>query len=221
MDNLIVRCSELYKLMTKSRSKTDPLSETTKAYLMEKAKESHYGIRPELTNKYLEKGINNEDKAIQMLNDVRFMDWRKNGERITTSWLTGECDINGDDRIIDIKNSWSFETFPCFEEEAQKAVKKSGYDWQLRGYMLLYNKNKGEVCYCLTQTPTELLTPWDDIKLHNVDHIDPSDRITSVIIERDKEIEKEIKKQYEVANAYFKERLAELQNKNKKQLQWI
>lgn len=221
MENLKVRCSELFKLMTKSRSKSDPLSETTKSWINEKVKEVYFGIRPQISNKFIEKGLTNEDKAIQMLNDVRFMDWRKNEERINLPWLTGECDINGDDRIIDIKCSWSFETFPMFEDEGKKAVKKSGYDWQLRGYMLLYNKPKGEVCYCLTQTPKDLLTPWDDIKLHNVDHIDPNDRITSVIVERDEEIEKDIKKQYEQANAYYKERLAELQNKNKKQLEWI
>lgn len=214
-DNLIVRCSSLSKLMTKGRSKTDPLGETAKTYIMEQAKESFYGIETVLEGKQLDKGNLNEQLAIDMLNDVRFMDYRKNDKRINLDWLTGECDINAEDRIIDIKNSWSFDSFPCFESEAEKKIKKAGYDWQVRGYMMLYNKPKAEIVYCMTSTPDELLGSWDDLSVHKVDHIDPALRITSVTIERDLEIENEIKERYELANAYYKECIKELTNKNK------
>jgi len=221
MENLLVRCSELSKLMTKSRSKSSPLSETTKTYVMEKAKESFYGITPNFSNKYTEKGLLNEDEGIEMVNQVRFMDFRKNAERITTSWLTGECDILGDERIIDIKCSWSFETFPAFQEEADKAVKKSGYDWQMRGYMMLYNRNVAEVIYCLTTTPPSLLSSFDIPALHDVDHIAVGDRMTSVKVERDEVIESEILTQYSIANEYYKECMAELKSKSKKVESWI
>lgn len=221
MENLLVRCSELSKLMTKSRSKSSPLSETTKTYVMEKAKEAFYGITPSFSNKYTEKGLLNEDQGIEMVNQVRFMDFRKNEERITTSWLTGECDIKGDERIIDIKCSWSFETFPAFQEEADKAVKKSGYDWQMRGYMMLYNKPCAEVIYCLTTTPPSLLTSFDIPALHDVDHIPIGDRMTSVKVERDEVIESEMLTQYSIANEYYKECMAELKNKSKKVESWI
>ena len=194
--NLIVRCSALSKIMTKSRSKSSPLSETAKTFVMEKAKEDFYGIRPNISNKFTEKGLRNEDLGIEMVNQARFMDFRKNTERISTDWLTGECDINGDERIIDIKCSWSFDTFPAFQEEAEKAVKKSGYDWQLRGYMMLYNKPMGEVIYCLTSTPADLLSSYDDVTLHDVEHIDIQSRMTSVKIERDEVKESEILMQY-------------------------
>ena len=211
--NLIVRCSALSKIMTKSRSKSSPLSETAKTFVMEKAKEDFYGIRPNISNKFTEKGIRNEDLGIEMVNQSRFMEFKKNTERISTDWLTGECDINTGDKIIDIKCSWSFDTFPAFQEEAEKSVKKSGYDWQLRGYMMLYNRPMGEVIYCLTTTPPDLLSPYDDTDLHDVEHIDINNRITSVKVERDEVKESEILMQYKIANEYYKECMAELETK--------
>lgn len=213
--NLLVRCSELSKIMTKSRSKTSPLGDTTKSYVQQKAKEDFYGISPNFSNKYTEKGIMNEPLGIELINQTQFVDYKKNEERITNDWLTGECDINCSNKIIDIKCSWSFDTFPVFQEEAEKSVKKSGYDWQLRGYMLLYNKPKAEVVYCLTQTPPELLSSFDSIELHDVDHIKPEDRMTVVKIERDEIKESEMLSQYNLANEYYQECITELENKNK------
>ena len=213
--NLIVRCSSLSKLMTKGRGKGSPLGETTKTFVMDKAKEDFYGITPSFSNKFTEKGLRNEDVGIDMINQTRFMDYKKNQERITTKWLTGECDINAEDVIIDIKCSWSFETFPAFQEEADKSVKKSGYDWQLRGYMMLYNKPLGEVVYCLTSTPTDLLSAYDNLDLHDVERISIEKRLTSVKIERDEVKESEILMQYKIANEYYKECMQELEIKNK------
>ncbi len=220
-EKLLVRCSELSKIMTKSRSKKDPLSETTKTYVMQKAKEDFFGISPSFSNKFTEKGIMNEPLGIEMINTTKFLEYKKNTERITNDWLTGECDINAKDLIIDIKCSWSFETFPIFQEEAEKSVKKSGYDWQLRGYMLLYNKPFAEVVYCLTQTPSSLLGSFDNIELHDVNHIPEEDRLTFVKLERDQDKEQEMADQYELANSYYLECIKELENKRKIQESWI
>lgn len=213
-NNLLVRCSSLHKIMTKSRTK-GALSETAKSYVHDQVKEVFYGIRTNIEGKFLDKGIRNENLAIKMVNDVRFMDYRKNEIRKTNSWLTGECDIEGDNTIIDVKCSWSFDTFPAFDNEAEKMIKKSGYDYQVRGYMLLYNKPEAEVIWCMTSTPDDLLSSWDNTEIHKVDHIAPELRMTGAKIKRDTEIEKEMLIQYELANTYFKECLAELENKNK------
>lgn len=213
MENLTVRCSELSKLMTKGRSKNEPLGETTKSYLMQKAKEDFYGIFVNVSTKYMDKGIMNENKAIKMLNNVYFTDYYKNDVRKTNEWLTGECDILAPDKIIDIKCSWSFDTFPAFYEEAEKSVKQSGYDWQMRGYMMLFDRPKAEVTYCLTSTPDELLTKFDDVALHKVDHINPALRVTSVTIERDLEIEAQMYEQYQIANEYYNNLINQLKNK--------
>ena len=215
MSKLIVRCSELSKLMTSPRSKSEILSETTKSYVQEKAKEAFYGIVNKIEGKPLEKGIRNEPLAIEMLNQVRFMDYRKHEGRITIEWLTGECDILTEEPIIDVKNSWSFDTFPAFVEEAEKMVKKSGYDWQMRGYCLLYDRPYAEVIYCLTSTPDDLLSAWDDPSVHKVDHIDPEYRITAVRVNREADLEKKMYEQWKIANEYYAECIKELKTKNK------
>lgn len=214
-NDLLVRCSELSKIMTKSRTKSNPLSDTTMTYVRQKAKEFYFNYRTEIKSKYLEKGIRNEDTAIKMLSDVYFNNYTKNEVRNNNGWLTGECDIITSNLIIDIKCSWNLDTFPAFLEEAVKGVIKSGYDWQLRGYMLLYNINFSKVAYCLTNTPEDLLGYGDEAKNHNFDHLDKTDKITIVDIERDKDLEIQIKEQYDKANAYYKKCLAELKTKNK------
>ena len=62
------RASQLGKLMTSSRTKGEALSQTAKSYIIEKAKQDFYGYRSELTNKYVLKGIEQEQDSIDLLN---------------------------------------------------------------------------------------------------------------------------------------------------------
>lgn len=214
MANLIVRCSSLKKLMTNPRSKSELLSETTKTWIKELVKEEFYGYHSEISSKAIEKGNLNEYEAIELLNDVLFKAYKKNNRRKENEWLTGECDIDGDDIIRDIKNSWSLETFPAFIEDAEKIVKDSGYDWQVRGYMILWDKPKASIDFCITSTPHELLhDEYDNFDIHLVDNHDPRKRITSVYIDRDLEIEKEMFERYKVANEYYQKCWDELLSK--------
>lgn len=215
VNNLMIRCSSLHKIMTKSRSKSSPLSETTKTYVQEQAKENFYGIRVKLESKYFDKGNRNENLAIEMVNQIRFKEYTKNEVRKTESWLTGECDVEAKDSIIDVKCSWSFDSFPCYESEALKIMKRSGYDWQVRGYMYLYDKPTAEVIWCMTSTPSDLMTAYDDPAIHKVDHIDPERRMTAVKVDRDPALEELMITQYNLANEYYKQCILELQNKNK------
>ena len=92
-------------------------------------------------------------------------------------------------------------------------LKKSGYDWQVRGYMYLYDKSYAEVIWAMTSTPDDLLTPYDDLKVHKVDHIDMEYRLTGVLVERDPELEEKMLVQYDHANKYYKECIKELKSK--------
>jgi hypothetical protein len=85
--------------------------------------------------------------------------------------------------------------------------------------MMLYNKEVAEVIYCLTSTPDSLLSAWDDLTMHKVDHIEAEKRITAVRVQRDLEIEEQIKEQYKIGNEYYKECINELLTKN--QQSWI
>jgi hypothetical protein len=103
--------------------------------------------------------------------------------------MSGECDILLDDLIIDIKTSWSLETFPATAEDGDESL----YEWQGRAYMYLYDRPSFELIYCMVSTdPTNdlgLLTPWDNMSLHRVDHIDPAKRITVIKYDRDMDLE--------------------------------
>jgi hypothetical protein len=69
--------SSLGKLMTTARSKSELLSETTKTYIRSVAKQDFYGYDLELNNKYILKGINQEDDSINLLNSVNFTQYTK------------------------------------------------------------------------------------------------------------------------------------------------
>lgn len=195
---MLIRCSSLPKIMTDPRLKSETLSETAKSYLKQLAKEDFFGYSNELDNKYLTKGKQCENESIDLLNLVMFTNYSKNEQRLTNEWLTGEADIVAENEIIDIKTSWSLDTFPAISED----INAKDYEMQLRGYMMLYNKPKASVCYCMVDTPEELRT-WENPQLHEVSHIAPEKRITMLSFERDLEIEKKIIQRCEEAFKFY------------------
>jgi len=205
---MLIRCSSLPKIMTAPRSKSEVLSETAKSYLKQIAKEDFYGYSTELSNKYLAKGIETESEAIEMLNKVLFTSYVKNVSRVSNHFLTGEADIVANDEIIDIKCSWSLETFPALPSD----INIKDYEMQLRGYMMLYDKEKATVTYCMVTTPDGLCM-YENPALHNVDHIEMEKRVTSFTIERDREIEKEIEAKCLAAIEFYTEYINQLNNK--------
>jgi hypothetical protein len=206
-----IRCSSLPKIMTNSRTKDGGLSETAKSEMIKIAKEDFYGYSSQMTNKYVEKGIEVEDKSIELLSLVKFAQYTKNKVRVHNEFLTGECDINDEanDEIIDVKSSWSLETFPALPSD----INIKDYEMQLRGYMMLYNRSKASVCYCMVSTP-EGLTMYENKLLHEVDHIDPFARVTMLTIERDLEIEKQIEERCKLAIDFYYDYIRQLSNKN-------
>lgn len=204
------RASQLGKLMTSSRSKGDVLSQTAKSYIIEKAKQDFYGYKNELTNKYVLKGIEQEQDSIDLLNLVRVENWVKNDKRVENEWISGCCDIITEFSIIDIKSSWSLDTFPATSYELKDL---SIYEWQGRAYMWLYDMPTFELCYVMVSTHPELLSQYDPYDIHEVDHIDPAKRITSITFERDKELEIQMAERLIEATAFYKEVITQLTNK--------
>jgi len=172
--------------MTSSRTKGEALGQTAKSYIIQKAKEDFFEYKTELTNKYLMKGIHQEQDSIDLLNAVRFENYKKNEKREENEWLTGSCDIITEELIIDVKTSWSLETFPATNYELKDL---SLYEWQGRAYMWLYDMPTFELSYVMVSTADDLLSDYDSYAIHKVDHIDPAKRITSIRFERDKELE--------------------------------
>jgi hypothetical protein len=204
------RASSLGKLMTSSRTKGEALSQTAKSYIIQKAKEDFFDYRSELNSKYITKGLAQEQDSINLLNLVRLEDYKKNEERVENEWLSGCCDIITDTSIIDIKTSWSLDTFPATSYELKDL---SDYEWQGRAYMWLYDMPSFELCYIMVSTAPELLGEYENGALHYVDHIAPEKRITSITFERDKEIEIQMAERLILATEFYNEVLTQLNNK--------
>jgi hypothetical protein len=204
------RASSLGKLMTSSRTKGEVLGQTAKSYIIQLAKENYYGYRTELTNKYVLKGLEQEQDSIDLLNAVRFEKYFKNEERAENEYLTGCCDIITDDLILDLKTSWSLDTFPATSYELKDL---SDYEWQGRAYMYLYDRPTFELCYVMVSTHPEFLSLYDPMDMHEVDHIDPAKRITSIRFERDKELEIRMEEKLLAASLFYEQVYNELQEK--------
>lgn len=201
--------SSLGKLMTTPKSKTENLSQGAKTYIRQVAKQDFFGYRVELDNKYINKGKDQEQDSIDLLNAVRFANYKKNDVRIENEYMTGECDILADDRVIDIKTSWNLETWPATPGEAHD----NDYEWQGRAYLMLYEREIFELVFCMVTTKDEFLNQWEQIDLHRVDHIAPEKRITSVIYERDLEKEELIREKLIFANEYYSQYINQLNSK--------
>jgi hypothetical protein len=204
------RASQLGKLMTSSRTKGEALSQTAKSYIIQKAKEDFFEYRSELNSKYITKGLAQEQDSIDLLNLVRLEDYKKYEHRAENEWLTGSCDIITENLIIDIKTSWSLETFPATTYELKDL---SDYEWQGRAYMWLYDRPRFELCYVMVSTAPELLGEYENGALHYVEHIAPEKRITSITFERDKEIEIQMAERLILATEFYNEVLTQLKNK--------
>lgn len=201
--------SSLGKLMTTPKSKGENLSQGAKTYIRQVAKQDYFNYRVELDNKYINKGKDQEQDSIDLLNSVRFTNYKKNEVRIADGYLTGECDILAEDRVIDIKTSWNLETWPATPGEAHD----NDYEWQGRAYLMLYDREIFELVFCLVTTKDEFLNQWEQIDLHRVDHIAPEKRITSVIYERDLEKEQLIREKLIFANEYYSQYINQLNTK--------
>lgn len=163
------------------------LSEGAKTYLRTLAKQIIYGVDFEVNVKYMRKGIACEQDGIDLLNKILFKRYVKNTIRIETDLMSGEADIVQPDYGRDIKVSWSLETFPATQEDAHD----SGYEWQIRGYMNLFDKPLWYVDHLMVTTPEEM-RKYEPANIHEVDHIDPELRKTTVSYSRDLDIERKM-----------------------------
>jgi hypothetical protein len=205
---MIFRCSSLAKLMTNPRNKSESLSETAKSYIKQLAKENFYGYTSKVETKQMRKGTEYEMESISLVNSVWFgSNFVKNQLRETQGYLSGHPDIITDDSIIDIKTSWSLETFPALPEDADS------YEWQVRGYMHLFNKPRAFVIFCMIDTDDELLSDWDNRDIHKVSHIDPTKRITVIQYERDGVLEELMLSRLIDASEYYSQYMQQLNNK--------
>lgn len=181
MDILMkIRCSALGRLMTAPRNKTEVLSQTAKSYIQELVLEHKYGIKKEFSSRYTDKGLQCEDEAISLVNDVLGLGFIfKNEEHFQNEWITGTPDVNTNEILLDIKCSYEAHTFPFFDDEIRREHWKQfkiDEDAEIREYVE---------------------------KKHNFDHLPKNTKVKVFKIERDETIIWEIQNKVEQARIYF------------------
>ena len=151
-----IRCSQIGRIMSEPRSKADKeageLSETTKSYVHEWLTEQIYGVQKQISSKYIDKGNQMEDEAIDLLALHHGEFYQKNEQYFSGTFITGTPDIITETAILDTKCVWDCFTFPLFDTE----LPNKDYYWQMQGYMDLCRKESARVCYMLMNTPIEL-----------------------------------------------------------------
>ncbi len=201
-----IRCSSVGKLMTEPKTiKEGPLSVGAKTHIRELARAAIFGVEKEVSSKQMEKGILCEQDSIDLYNAVFFTSHVKNTERRTADDLTGECDIVQAGVIgKDIKTSWSVDSFPIALADCEDKL----YEWQMRGYMKLWDVPRWEVAYCLVDTPDDLIG-FDNPAAHSVSHIPEHLRVTTWMIDRDLAKEAAMVERIKHARVYYAEVIAE------------
>ncbi|MCK3654271.1 translocation protein TolB precursor [Pasteurellaceae bacterium Macca] len=203
-----VRCSSISKFMTKPKG-NNKISEGAKTAVRELARFHLFGYENFDGNKYTAKGNQLEEQAIKLSGFSRGLVLKKNSERKENDWVSGECDIYVPSRklIIDTKCSWDIGSHPFFPEEAEEKAKKSGYDYQMQGYMWLWEAEEAQIDFVLFPTPLDLIPAYEDSNklVDLVEQIPQEKRITTLTIKRDEKIIGEIKERITAAQDYFQQ----------------
>ena len=214
-----IRCSAIGKIMTNPKTKGESLSQTTKTYLQELAVQEIYGIRKEFSSRYTDKGNEVEELSIALCNDVLNLGFiYKNEENYSNDWISGTPDVNTDEILLDVKSSWDATTFPFFDTE----LKNKEYFYQLQGYLWLTNKTEALLCYCLIDTPLQIVEDeirrehWKaslieeslDLRAfvqakHTFGHIPKEKRLKVFKIAKDDEVIEAIKTRIEECREYY------------------
>ena len=220
------RSHAIGKIMTNPKTKGEVLSQTTKTYLHELAIEEIYGIRKEFSSRYTDKGNEVEDLSIALCNDVLDIGFiYKNEEHFSNDWITGTPDVNTNEILLDVKSSWDATTFPFFDTE----LKNKDYFYQLQGYMWLTGKEESLLCYCLIDTPLQIVEDeirrehWKaslieeslDLRAfvqakHTFGHIPKEKRLKTFKIAKDEKVIEDIKTRIEQCREYYNELIQKL-----------
>ena len=128
------------------------LPKGAETYLKSWAKSKLYGRTKDISNKYLTKGNEVEEQAIDLLAEYLGGGFLfKNELHYFDDHMTGMPDVTTSKQVFEIKSPWDWSTFPAFESK----IPDSGYWWQCQGYMALTGLAFAQLCYVLCDTPEE------------------------------------------------------------------
>lgn len=216
--------AELRNSLEAKRDAKPVLSTGAKSYIRELALEDKFGIKLSVSNKYVDKGNLQEQMSIELAE--KLLDCGalfKNEQKFENDYVQGTPDVITDKIVIDVKTSWSKETY--FKHYFEKEIDNKIYEWQLKAYMWLTGKTSSYLSYCLVPTDERLII--DDIRrvswkrgegaevlesterevreYHSVDNVPVWCRVTSFKVDLTDEDIKRIKLHVELAREYYNE----------------
>lgn len=198
------------------RDKPPELSAGAKTYCKAWLKEQLYSRRKEVKSKYLDKGNECEDQAIDFLNKIHLEDYVKNEKFFEDEHLKGTPDLIAN-ITRDTKCSYDETSFPLFEDFCD-----DDYYWQGQVYMELTDRPAHSVDYCLIDTPDHLIereikfasydSPKSDDELRKyyydkmrfTDITDLKLRVKSFYFNRDNEKIQKLRERVEMCREYIK-----------------
>ncbi len=151
------------ELIEKQKSKALPLTMETE--LIKIFRSEKYRRNFSFTNKYVQKGIQQEEKAITLymkyLNEKGLRTFfTKNSQRLENDWFSGEPDVvdNKDilktEKGVDVKASWTLDSFPVVYPDPLDERNKldQQYESQNQVYMDLTGAKKWVTAYTLVNS---------------------------------------------------------------------
>ena len=195
-----IRCSQIGQIMSNARTKGE-LSAGCKTYL-----ENWYANDNEdIHSKYFDKGNMVENECIDLMASVLDKGIAfKNDEHKEDEYFSGTCDVQLDDCIVDVKSVWGRKGLHA----ACNGLDKD-YEWQLRGYMHLYNKPKAILFYGLCDTPEEC--NYDNEMINSDMQLE--ERWTAYNLESDSQLVQEIIDKVVKCREYLEEYASKINNK--------
>lgn len=149
--NYKFRASSVGNLMTKPRNKTELLSETAKAYLLDIYIKEMYGRERDINNKFIEKGLYTEEESFNLIQNKLGGLVIKNTQTFENNFIRGTPDLILNDCIVDAKSSWNIHTFLSADGTDKN------YIIQGNMYMDLKDKQFFKLAYCLNNAPEHLI----------------------------------------------------------------
>lgn len=193
-------------------------AETPKSYVKEWLISEITGKYKTIESKYLRRGIESEDFAIERVSKHLGLDFAKNEKYYEDEYFTGTPDILTDELVIDTKCSWDAFTFPYFMDKPPIV-----YVVQLQIYMYLTGRRKAILAYCLENGTEEVINKlawskakgeeptiehWDKAEKElNYDHLPDYLRIKTFEIEYDEEIINNLKESVLYWRVFIKKEL--------------
>lgn len=190
--NMEDRLEELEKAKADQSLPKTMQKELRKIYRAEKYKRNFL-----FTNKYVQKGILQEEESITLFQEYRNnvlgerTYFTKNTERLENEWFSGEWDLPTLPEIkkhgigFDVKTSWSLDTFPFLEDDLD-----TNYFWQNQVYMDLTGVEKWQTVYCLVNGTEHLVNNEKQKHFYALNMPNEEDELYNELMKKYRDIEK-------------------------------